>query len=292
MSLASHLLKHLMITKYCGVPWSKSTISRDSNGKPCFIPESGSTTIDFNVSHQAGIVSLIAAIGFEEKVEVGTDIVCPNERQKQDHAHIEKTGFFDWVNMHEAVFAETELNHMKLSPVAVDLCIQGGLLHGNAKDAISRCQRRNETLNIKVTQDNGFETIREVSSNEIIDAKVRRLYAMWCLREAYVKMTGEGLSAPWLKELEIADVVGPPGKEQVDADDSLEPGEVERVLKIYFKGRPVTDVKMELAALGSHYMVGGCFRMPKGTGQSGCVLGIWKKLGLEADVLAVAESNP
>ena len=284
MSLASHLLKHLVITKYCGVPWSKSTISRDPNGKPCFIPVSGSPTMDFNVSHQAGIVSLIASIGFMEKVDVGTDVVCANEREKQDYAHIEKSGFFDWVDMHGDVFAESELNHMKLSHVSLHI----GTLTGFAKDTVSRCQRRNETLTLKINEGEGEEKTVRVDSNTVIDEKLRRFYAMWCLRETYVKMTGEALLAPWLKDLEISDVEAPRAADQA-AEGSLERGGIARDFQIYFKGKAVTDVKMKLAAMGKHYMVGSSVRMPKG--ETELSIGRWQMLDLEADILPVAESN-
>ncbi len=150
MSLASHLLKHLVITRYCHVPWSDSNISRDSNGKPIFISGPGQPRIDFNVSHQAGLVSLIAAVGYEMDVKVGTDVVCVTERRKSDYAHIEKDGFFDWVNMHGDVFAESELSHMRLGPVTLaELGLEARELSGYAKDVLSRCQKRNEKIQVK-----------------------------------------------------------------------------------------------------------------------------------------------
>jgi 4'-phosphopantetheinyl transferase len=239
--------------------------------------------MDFNVSHQAGIVSLIASIGFMEKVDVGTDVVCANEREKQDYAHIEKSGFFDWVDMHGDVFAESELNHMKLSPVSLRI----GTLTGFAKDTVSRSQRRNETLTLKINEGEGEKTIR-VDSNTVIDEKLRRFYAMWCLRETYVKMTGEALLAPWLKDLEISDVEAPRAADHA-AEGSLEQGGIVRDFQIYFKGKAVTDVKMELVAMGKHYMVGSSVRMPKG--ETGWSIGRWQMLDLEADILPVAESK-
>jgi 4'-phosphopantetheinyl transferase len=240
--------------------------------------------MDFNVSHQAGIVSLIASIGFREKVDVGTDVVCANERETHDYAHIEKSGFFDWVDMHGDVFAESELNHMKLSPVSLGI----GTLAGFAKDTVSRCQRRNETLALKIKKEGGDEKTVRVDSNTVIDEKLRRFYAMWCLRETYVKMTGEALLAPWLKELEISDVEAPQAADQA-AEGSLEQGGVARDFQIYFKGKAVTDVKMELVAMGKHYMVGSSVRMPKGETAEWSI-GRWQMLDLEADILPVAES--
>jgi 4'-phosphopantetheinyl transferase len=291
MSLASHLLKHLVITKYCNVPWSKSTISRDANGKPCFIAEGASkpVTMDFNVSHQAGIVSLIASVGFDIRVDVGTDVVCANEREKHDYDHIEKQGFFDWIDMHGDVFAESELNHMKLSSVPLDLGGPDFSISGFAKDALGRCQWRNAKINLKIRSADGKESTVQVDSNTVIDKKLRRFYAMWCLRESYVKMTGEALLAPWLKELEILDVQAPDAASDIQDSNSLVMGEVVRDFTILFKGRKVTNVEMELSALGPAYMVGGSVKIPKEIPDFS--MGSWQQLALEEDILAVAERN-
>lgn len=233
-------------------------------------------------------MSLIASIGSKEKVNVGTDVVCANEREKHDYSHIEKDGFFDWVDMHGDVFAESELNHMKLSPVSLDV----GSLAGFAKDIVSRCQRRNEmlTLKIKMKEESKENTV-QVESNIVIDKKLRRFYAMWCLREAYVKMTGEALLAPWLKQLEISDVEAPAAAAAADhvVEGALEPGEIVRDFQIYFKGKAVTDVRMELVAIGKHYMVGSSVQIAEG--ETGVSMGRWQMLDLEADILSVAESN-
>jgi 4'-phosphopantetheinyl transferase len=296
MSLASHLLKHLVVTKYCNVPWSKSKLSREpKHGKPCYIPEGAGdhVRIDFNVSHQAGVVSLIAAIGFKGRVDVGSDVVCANERLVHDHSNIGKEGFFAWVDIHEDVFAESELNHMKLSPVSArELGLVDGEIDGYAKDAVSRCQWRNGKLNIKTVRGDGAaEESVDLSSNVVIEAKLRRFYAMWCLREAYVKMTGEALLAPWLKELEISDVQSPAAKEGIRDPLSLEVGEMAQEFKIYFKGKPVKDVNIELSALGVAYMVGGSVRAANAAERPSAAMGKWLELHLETHVLDVAEAN-
>ncbi|PVH77756.1 hypothetical protein DL98DRAFT_423242 [Cadophora sp. DSE1049] len=249
MSMVSHLLKHLIIAK-CGIPWSRTTISRDAKGKPCFNPqaEDNHVILDFNVSHQAGIVSLIAAIGLKD-VAVGTDIVCVNERSHQDYAHINKYGFDDWVDVHADVLADSEVAFMKSAPV-----------DGRTRGAES-----------------------------VIERQLRKFYAVWCLREAYVKMTGDALLAPWLKDLEILDVQVPTAKERIDPI-SLEEGEVVRQFANYFQGKAVTDVKTELTAFGMHYMIAGSMRIPKELRDSGVKLGKWIQLDLEKDILDVAEA--
>lgn len=236
--------------------------------------------MEFNVSHQAGIVSLIAVVG-GEGINVGTDVVCVNERIHNDHKHIERSGFFDWVDIHADVFAESEVSFMKLAPVELDE-ILGNEMRGYGKDATSRCQWRNRKVEIA---DGGGKNVL-VDSNTIIDAKLRRFYAMWCLREAYVKMTGEALLAPWLKELEISEVKTPAVGDGVEPG-SLQEGEISRNFRILFKENLVTNVKMELRALGTDYIIGGAVRL----GDDGVDLpiGRWKELELGTDVLAFGE---
>jgi 4'-phosphopantetheinyl transferase len=294
MSLASHLLKHLIISKYAPTSWPQSTISRDIHGKPCYLPRTPSEPrMDFNVSHQAGIVSLIAVVGIggRDKIEVGTDVVCWDERLVQDYANIDKEGFFKWVDIHADVFAESELSYMRLSPVDIDLAPNGLIAGGYGRDKISRCQWRNEILKIVVPLGDGDGTVG-VLSNDIIDKKLRRFYACWCLREAYIKMTGEALLAPWLKELEISDVKGPAVIKMIEDQKSLKEGETERHFTIHFKGKPVTNVLMELVALGKGYMVGSAIRPADKVKELHLELGKWEHLDLEKDVLNFAESNP
>ncbi|PVH75583.1 hypothetical protein DL98DRAFT_518519 [Cadophora sp. DSE1049] len=290
--LASHLLKHFVITKYGGVKWSESSISRGDKGKPFFMspnPSPGATNrLDFNVSHQAGIVSLIAAVDYSSPVDVGTDVVCVNERQKMDYTYIDREGFFNWVDMHADVFAESELSEMRLKPVPVDLRMRGAKLGGYGMDAISRCQWRGKTLSVKAVGRDGEDFEVRVESDGVVEGKLRRFYAFWCLREAYVKMTGEAFAAPWLKELEILGVDAPaPGKGESEGRRDLREGEVKRDFNMAFKGRKVEDVRMELAALGEQYMIAGAVRMPKG-GEN-IEMGRWVELDLK-DILQLAES--
>ncbi|KAH8667445.1 hypothetical protein BGZ60DRAFT_377398 [Tricladium varicosporioides] len=295
MKLASYLLKHLVITKYCNVSWSESTISLGTNGKPCFIPSSNCQShvnIDFNVSHQAGIVSLIAAIGFEGNVDVGSDVVCADERLSKDYENIEKDGFFEWVDMHADVFADSECSFMKLGSLSEkEVGLEGVKISGFGRDALSRCQRRNTKVHVKVTKEDGTEARVEIDSNMAIDAKLRRFYAMWCLRETYVKMTGEALLASWLKELEILDVQTPAAKELIQDSASLEKGDTAQNFRIVFKNRPVTDVTMELSALGLAYMVGGAVRASNAAERPQTSMGKWQEINLERDILEFAESK-
>lgn len=83
-----------------------------------------------------------------------------------------------------------------------------------------------------------------------IRVKLRHFYAHWCLKEAYIKMTGEALLAPWLKDLEFRDVKVP------EPSRAGHFGQTCSDVEIWFRGSMVTDVKMELQAYGEDYMIG------------------------------------
>ncbi|KAL3418059.1 phosphopantetheinyl transferase [Phlyctema vagabunda] len=296
MGLASHLLKHLVITKHCNIPWSESIISRDENKKPCYIPSADSPDqkyIEFNVSHQAGIVSLIASFGFDSTVQVGTDVVCVDERLTHDYKFIEKEGFFGWVDMHGDVFAPKELDEMKLSPVELSKDILSVQLQGYGKSQISRCQWRNQQLTFQSEYgvDGKPQQIGPINTNDVIDQKLRRFYAFWCLREAYVKMTGEALLAPWLRDLEFRDVQPPNAKEGLSEPESLVEGDALSELRIFFKGKPVQNVDMDLRAYGQHFMLAGALRVTTQGDRSKAILGSWRELDIERDVLEIAEAR-
>lgn len=89
-----------------------------------------------------------------------------------------------------------------------------------------------------------------------IEAKLRHFYAHWCLKEAYVKMTGEALLAPWLKDLEFRNVQVPlPPSQLPEEDNRREWGPISVDVEIWFRGSRVTDVKMELQAYRENYMI-------------------------------------
>jgi 4'-phosphopantetheinyl transferase len=106
---------------------------------------------------------------------------------------------------------------------------------------------------------------QRLAAAAVVDAKLRRFYAYWCLREAYVKMTGEALLADWLRRLEFRDVAAPaPAPAAVD-NAALLPGEVVTAIDVYLDDRRVAGVAMELRALGRDYMVATAVR-PRGHG--------------------------
>jgi len=103
----------------------------------------------------------------------------------------------------------------------------------------------------------GYVPPAQLDPHSEIGAKLRHFYAHWCLKEAYVKMTGEALLAAWLKELEFRNVQVPLPCSQLppDAQTSGEWGQTCTDIEIWFRGNRVTDVKLEIQAFREDYMV-------------------------------------
>lgn len=227
MSLVSHLLKHFVISKQLNIPWSQTTLTRDANKKPIYQDVSGNQPVYFNVSHQAGIVTLASVSGYDDgPVDVGVDVVCVSERRDRDHRMIKEEGWHRFVDMHADVFGQSEAGYLK-----------------------------NDVLS---SQTDMPPLIRE---EEIVDFKLRAFYTLWCLREAYVKMTGEALLAPWLKDLNFRNITAP----KPAAHFKQGVGDEEEIIRehdILFKGTKVDDANICLRSLGKDYMTCTMIRTP------------------------------
>ncbi|OTA62703.1 phosphopantetheinyl transferase [Hypoxylon sp. EC38] len=234
MSLTSHLLKHWVVSKYADVPWWETKLTRDEKTKPIYRdPVTGKQPVAFNVSHQCGIVALVAVAGYDGQVDVGTDVVCTTERRTRDHRVINTEGWGKFVDMHADVFGRSEAAYLK-------------------SDLLS-------------TQQSGDDVLPPLArGEEIVDFKLRCFYTLWCLREAYVKMTGDALLAPWLKDLEFRRFRAPsPGKafeQRAGADGEV--GEVIKDHEIVFRGEKVDDANICLRSLGPDYMTCTAVRTP------------------------------
>ena len=115
---------------------------------------------------------------------------------------------------------------------------------------------------------------------DTIRAKLRHFYAHWCLKEAYVKMTGEALLAPWLKDVEFRNVQVPlPTNHAVDG--ALEVnlwGQTCADVEIWAHGNRVTDVQLEIQAFRDDYMIATA------SSHTGAKFSAFKELDLEKDV--------
>ena len=330
MSLASSLIKHLAVAHLSpSTPWNRTAITRDARTKPTWVdPSTGESPVAFNVTHQAGVVALIATLSSiivpssssppnpspnhpnpdpsadhpnptltttttttttEEngepepqnvQVEVGIDIVSPAERRKRDHELIAAESWPRFVDMHADVFSPSETRYLKyevLSQVP-------GLVSSPSSSSGEGTPGR------------GLSTI---------DAKLRAFYALWALREAYVKLTGEALLAPWLSELEFRrfrpsaptaawDVVAASEDNDNDNDNNDNNRYGPQVVtnhQIYFRGQRVHDVNISLRSMGADFMICTAVRTPtrREVGLS-WKLGPFTVLDLD-DVLAFAEGR-
>ncbi|KAF4595248.1 hypothetical protein GQ602_000861 [Ophiocordyceps camponoti-floridani] len=196
LALASALVKRLVISRLADMPWSASRPQRHAEtGKPVF---TAAPHLRFNVSHQAGLVVVIATVCHDADVDVGIDVVCPSERRDRDRSSIAAEGWSRYVAVHQDVFGPEEAAALR-------------------------------------------------ARNDHVDRRLEYFYALWCLREAYIKMTGEALLAPWLRELEMRHFAPPDG---------------EPALEVWFRGRRVDDVCMRLSPLLDDYMVCTAVRCP------------------------------
>lgn len=271
MSLVSHLLKHWVVARYAGVPWAETRMTRDSRTKPVYVDGAGQQPVAFNVSHQAGLVALVAAYGHgtyegeRPPVDVGIDVVCTGERRDRDHRMIRAEGWASFVDMHAEVFGLREAGYLKGGDL---LSTQPGL------PPLAR-------------------------DEQIVDFKLRHFYTLWCLREAYVKMTGEALLAPWLKDLNFLRFRVPAPGQQVDGDGSgvgvgvvAPAGQDEAITthEILFQGTKANDANVCIRSLGPDYMVCTAVRtLLRKEEALGLDLRSYEYLSLE-DILAVAEA--
>ncbi|KAH6697506.1 phosphopantetheinyl transferase [Plectosphaerella plurivora] len=220
LSLASHLLKRLAIARYCRVPWREAAPVRDSaHSKPVWRDPAGREPLCFNVSHQAGIVALFAVADYPGpgRVDVGVDVVCPPERRDRDVAMLASDGWERFVDIHSDVFGPREVEYLKTG--------------------------------IKASSSLPGRPGPGASPVEVADFRLRCFYALWCLREAYIKMTGEALMAPWLRDLEFKGFRPP-------ADEA----DIVSQHEIYLHGQSVKDANVCLRALGSDFMISAAVR--------------------------------
>ena len=115
-----------------------------------------------------------------------------------------------------------------------------------------------------------------------IRVKLRHFYAHWCLKEAYIKMNGEALLAPWLKELEFRNVKVPLPASQEAATGEQWGQLLRNEVEIWLRGARVVDVQMELQAYGEDYMIGTAVSTPN------VVLSNFQDLAVAKDIYSTA----
>ncbi|KAF4446646.1 null pigmentation [Fusarium albosuccineum] len=106
------------------------------------------------------------------------------------------------------------------------------------------------------------------------DRALRSFYALWCLREAYVKMTGEALLASWLGDLEMRGFAPPE--------------DMHRAQEVWFRGDKVQDVDIQLVPLLDEFMVSTAVR--NGDNGEGIQVGEFQALDMD-QILAFGEQQ-
>jgi 4'-phosphopantetheinyl transferase len=321
MSLGSALLKRLFVHKTLAIPWKDITFGRKrdpKHGKPCALlpPTSPGSSpipapIEFNISHQAGLVALVGCKTATLDAEIGVDIVCVNERN--DYRTIDEEGFDGWIDMYSEIFSHEESFDMKYNADAFPLLdgtiVSPALLQAHRHD---RCTKRNEALRIKLPN----REERTFDSDLLIDAKLRRFYTFWCYKEAYIKLDGEALLAKWIPRLEFKNVRAP--KPGTPARCSTHGSWGERVgdAEVWFtksgnttgdgpvgvdalnlregESRMLDDTRVEIQAFEEDFMIGVAAKMRSSTIEGGGrlpeVLTSFKSLHLEEDVMGIVRN--
>lgn len=287
MSLASALLKHLFIHKTAKIPWSEVKVQRTPkpHARPYWAPPDdwtgrGFEGLEFNVSHQAGVVVLVgcktprrardarindqdeissrspAVINPDptavleadseidedepEDVRIGVDVACTCEPPRTPDLSTQEK-LEEWVDVFEEMFSKREQDDMKYSPVS------------------------------------GLGGMTEP------ERKARRFYTYWALKEAYIKMVGEGLLAPWLRELEFRNVPVP-SKPKTNAPNlwtMLPDDEVSR-LGVLFRNRNIAHtMHTTLEAFQDTFLVA---TMTRGVVDSSVQDPRWMKIDLFGDI--------
>ncbi|KAK4502949.1 hypothetical protein PRZ48_006376 [Zasmidium cellare] len=306
MSLGSALLKRLFISKTLDIPWKDVGLARKGDpkhGKPCAVDVVGRPIegIDFNVSHQAGLVALIGWNGkkrhrynpnggiegyispstnFEPDVMVGVDIVCVNERD--DYRTIDAEGLDGWVDIYDFVFSDEERWSMKYDVDYVTL-LDGTILGRDEIGRHDRCITRNKQ--IALTTPTGRDV--KFNSDLLVDAKLRRFYTYFCYKEAYIKLAGEALLAPWLKQLEFFNVRSPKPGTVARCSTIGQWGEEVDDVEVHMNGQEVSDVKMKIQSYEESFMISTAIQ-----GEiNGLRVPSFKKLDLRSDILAYAHKH-
>ncbi|KAJ5084159.1 hypothetical protein NUU61_008738 [Penicillium alfredii] len=200
-ALASCILKYLFIHHVYDIPWDNIRTQRTPDHRPCFSHPENPIQIDFNVSHQASLVILAGTVvpGAEfhhmnpeapqrlAPPRVGIDITCVDEPNRRRHDRPPKTmeTLLSFIKIFEEVFSEHEMYIMSRP------------LH------VWRHSRGLEFV------EHDWRTQALIDEESLVRYGLRLFYSYWALKEAYIKMTGEALLAPWLRRLEFFNVIPP-----------------------------------------------------------------------------------
>lgn len=115
-----------------------------------------------------------------------------------------------------------------------------------------------------------FNSGQFASEAEAASAALRLFYTYWALKEAYIKMTGEALLAPWLRELVFTDVAAPEPLGSASSSGSSWSAPYTGV-RTWLYGQEVKDVRIEVVGFEEDYIVATAARGGEIGARSGTV---------------------
>jgi len=278
MSLASALLKHYFIHTTAKLPWSEITISRTPkpHSRPYWAAPDTWTGewgggVEFNVSHQAGLTCLIGCK--TPTFETGLMPVDLNNLSLNAQAEAGSTPRLgvDVACTHEPGRSPRNI----ATPAQLASWI----------DVFAEMFSVRERAEMKLPP-----TTKATDEGEI-DARLRRFYTAWALKEAFIKLVGEGLLAPWLRELEFLGVrpPAPISTRPREEDKWTPPDSAERDFQVLLRGRQIRSDKIDIGvvAFEEDFVVAvatkGIVERDEGCG--------WVKMDIERDIRPCAEGR-
>ena len=213
LALGSCLLKRLAVVRGVGATWVEAGrgMEKEKGGKPIWRgEESEDNEFEFNVSHHGNMVVLVADTGRKNGLNRSRRVGIDIVKIDVPKDTLAVKREKTWENW-VRIFADV------MPEVEVIRIIGGEGAEGRGQESL--------------------------------EDRLRRFYTFWGLREAYVKMSGEALVAPWLKELEFRNVTVPSKGRENTWGDSF------RGVEVWLSGKRVENVGVELQALGAEYIV-------------------------------------
>ena len=289
MSLGSALLKYVFIHKYARVPWKDIQVSKTPKPhcRPYWSPPpgwKGEGGIEFNVTHQNGLVAIVGCLTPTAQ--------SPNYSSPltKDQEHQTGTNF-----------------QVRLG---VDMaCTQE---EGRTPSDITTQDKLDEWVDIfaEMFSEASRKDMKSASlphaepGVNIIHRRFRSFYAHWALKEAFIKMVGEGLLADWLADLEFGNVHAPdPVTEHDHPCDGFSwalrdqeevkwtpPAKTVKNISATLYGKKVDDVRMQLVAYEQDFLFATAIKGIFEPGE-GDEAGRWIKLDIEKDIRPCAEGR-
>lgn len=269
----------------------------DPHKRPYWDPNTSSTArgkekqdqlnLEFNVSHQAGLVGLAGAVlppGSSPPLTVLTDrgLSAPDPQGPSAVANPSPLSVPD---------SATSISTTESSSLRIGIDITCTNEPGRSQEMSSRAELH-EWVSIFTDVFSSAEIDHMkysplspapppgMSQQDEVKMGLRRFYTFFALKEAYVKMTGEALLANWLKEVEFRNVHIPPVVEKDDQWAST----IDTDTQVWFKKRRLTAVKTEIRAWGPGFIVATAVDSTTFTPGHG----EWKFLNWKEDIEACA----